>query len=99
MNTVEKALLLIDVALAFVFGLIAIAYGLVGVLFGLLSYGERGTLGGHEWTLGMAVVWGLTTANLVLAAVGIRQKKSWKWYAQCSPPFIFGLGFFLVLVL
>jgi len=77
----------------------ATLFGAVGGMFGMLTFFEKGNLGGHEWTIGMALVWGIVTALFVAAALGMKLNKAWKWYLQVAPPIAFFLGSSVVFLL
>lgn len=79
--------------------LMVVLFGAVGGMFGALTLLDKGNLGGHEWTIGMATVWAAVAALFVAAALGMKLDKPWKWYAQAAPPVVFVAGFGFVQIL
>lgn len=95
-RAIEGIFMVADWIFAALSALMAVLFGVVGGMFGALTFLDKGDLGGHEWTISIALLWGAVAALFVAAALGMKLDKPWKWYAQASPPIVFVIGFGLV---
>jgi hypothetical protein len=91
---IRGALFVFDILAALVLGVTGLVTLYMGVVFGLLVYTERPTqgLGGHEFTIGLALVQFAIAALLALAAGGMRMGHAWAGKVQIAGLVLLGLA-------
>ena len=81
---IEQTLAVVDSVAAIVLAAVAGLASIVPVVFGGLSYLDKGTVGGHEWTLALGVTFAATGGVFLAAALAMRRRTRWRWWLQAA---------------